>query len=476
MIVLAAIGLFVHQDASKSALEKYKAELRAKGELLTLAELTASFTADVPDSMGVITNAAAKLRTASFQPGGNGVMEFIAPGNARVTWMQNAVSLYGATTNYIAWTNFLTQLDQVEDSLEKIREAMKNPAPHMGPRTNYLLGSPRPDFVRIRSAAQWLTASAVGSLHRGNLEATTQDIEALAGLARLNREELTLVSAMIRVAIAGLGEAATWEALQARGWSDPQLERLQKAWASVDLLQALENGFVGERAFGPEIFGMLRRSDYQSFNKTFAIGASGASGNTIQSLATERLLIPAYKMTSIDGDELFHLTKMNEVVEQIRMMKAGRPWKEVKADHDKSTAAFEKQAGSQLWSYRHWISVTGIPNFSRATQIAVRRETQRQMTVAAIALKRYELRYGKPPPNLEALVPEFLSELPNDCMSGKPLRYRFNANGTFTLYSVGEDRKDDGGDPTPVKPGDGPDLWSGHDAVWPSASTNEPAH
>ena len=33
-------------------------------------------------------------------------------------------------------------------------------------------------------------------------------------------------------------------------------------------------------------------------------------------------------------------------------------------------------------------------------------------------------------------------------MDGQPLRYRRNADGTFLLYSVGENGKDDGGDPS----------------------------
>jgi hypothetical protein len=43
----------------------------------------------------------------------------------------------------------------------------------------------------------------------------------------------------------------------------------------------------------------------------------------------------------------------------------------------------------------------------------------------------------------------FVPEVPRDWMNGAPLRYRPNDDGTFTLYSVGMDRKDDGGDPTP---------------------------
>jgi hypothetical protein len=70
------------------------------------------------------------------------------------------------------------------------------------------------------------------------------------------------------------------------------------------------------------------------------------------------------------------------------------------------------------------------------------------MTLAAIALRRFQLRHGQLPPSLEALVPEFLPAVPYDCMVGQPLRYRLKADGGYVLYSVGEDGKDDGGDPS----------------------------
>ena len=63
------------------------------------------------------------------------------------------------------------------------------------------------------------------------------------------------------------------------------------------------------------------------------------------------------------------------------------------------------------------------------------------MTLAAIALKRYELRHGKLPASLEALVPEFLSTVPYDYMAAKPLSYRLKADGSYVLYSVGEDAR-----------------------------------
>ena len=112
--------------------------------------------------------------------------------------------------------------------------------------------------------------------------------------------------------------------------------------------------------------------------------------------------------------------------------------------------------------------------FGSAWRGAVRKafqvQTQREMLGAAIALKRYELRHGELPPSLEALVPGFLPRLPRDYMNGKPLRYRLNPDGTFVLYSVGDDGVDDGGDPTP-RTGKSFRMWFGRDAVWPQPVT-----
>ena len=78
----------------------------------------------------------------------------------------------------------------------------------------------------------------------------------------------------------------------------------------------------------------------------------------------------------------------------------------------------------------------------------MRVEAAKQIVVTAIGLKRYQLKHGNYPPNLDSLVPEFLSVIPTDPVDGKPLNYRLKADGTFLLYSVGENGKDDGGDPS----------------------------
>ncbi len=73
--------------------------------------------------------------------------------------------------------------------------------------------------------------------------------------------------------------------------------------------------------------------------------------------------------------------------------------------------------------------------------------------IAALAIERYRLDHGKLPATLSDLVPAYLPAIPGDAFnSGKPLRYKIEAD-RFTVYSFGRNQVDDGGtDNTDIKP------------------------
>jgi hypothetical protein len=112
------------------------------------------------------------------------------------------------------------------------------------------------------------------------------------------------------------------------------------------------------------------------------------------------------------------------------------------------------------------------PDFTRAWLATSRNLSQHEMLITTIALKRYQLRHGKMPGELNALVPDYLKAVPRDLVDGQPLRYRLNADGSFILYSIGEDARDDGGD---SRPGENSrkqywDFGSSRDWVWPQTA------
>jgi hypothetical protein len=118
--------------------------------------------------------------------------------------------------------------------------------------------------------------------------------------------------------------------------------------------------------------------------------------------------------------------------------------------------------------------MTGLltPPFAADFRRVGQAEMQRDLAVTAIALKRNRLRHGAPAPTLAALVPEFLPRVPRDIMDGANLRYRLNPDGTWILYSVGEDGVDDGGNPNPpVGRARVGSFTEGRDAVWPQPAS-----
>ena len=467
VLVLILLALLGAASRLRGGLHQYEADLRAQGEKLSFAELTSGRKPNGVDSHAIVTNIAAKLSGARLSPGSLELRRFIQPGKARVTWERPELtwSQSAGTSSNGTWEDLDAQMNAAQSTLQETRQALKEPAADAGPCTN-MLASRRVNFVAIRTVAQWLMGATENELHHGRLEGALQDLEALAGLANMERDEPTLVAQMVRVAVAGLGLTVTWEALQAPGWTDPQLDRLQKAWAPVDLVAALEKGFAGERACGCECFAQIRRSSGPQTGRMFStLWGTSSSKAVFENLMLGYVYMPAYKLAWINEDQLFYLKTMQESLAAPRLLRAHRPWLEATQSVAKVGARLNNLNG---WSdkFRYFFSLMAIPNFTRASERAAQVETERQMTLAAIGLKRYQLRHGELPPNLEALAPEFLPVLPYDPMSGKSLCYHLKGDGGFVLYSVGEDGEDDGGDSNP-RAGGRFDLWQGRDAVWP---------
>lgn len=441
--------------------------MRAKGEKLTFAEWPLPQSTNGNPGFYKLVSAARMfppLTNKEIYPGSVAIMDFKSPGEARVAWSYPYLISYNETTN--DWTEFSTAMDKASDALQQIREVMQNPEPDLGNYTaSTAIGSPAPNnFVAQRIAAQWLMGATLNDLHQRKLAEALTNLHALASFVQFHRNDPTLVNHMIRIAIGGLGLMATWEALQADGWTDEQLAQMQHDWESVDFLEQLRKGMEGERAFGIDMFDHVRSSGIASVVPTTVYPPRPTFGSQIASLAWKNLVG--------NSDELFYLQNIQQFVESSRTLESSRNWLATKINWEKVHIEMEKKTASPIQRYQYALSVIAIPNLSKAALTATRNETFRQLTLAAIAIKRYQLRYQKLPPTLNAIVSEILSAVPVDCIDGKPLRYRVNNDGTFTLYSINENARDDGGDPTPLQSTNKFDLWSGRDAVWPKAIRN----
>ena len=85
-----------------------------------------------------------------------------------------------------------------------------------------------------------------------------------------------------------------------------------------------------------------------------------------------------------------------------------------------------------------------LPAVMKVQDAADRAQQTQANVVVAYALASYHRDQGRYPPDLAPLSPKYVSEVPQDLFSSKPLVYRPSENG-YLLYSVGMNGKDDGG-------------------------------
>jgi hypothetical protein len=149
--------------------------------------------------------------------------------------------------------------------------------------------------------------------------------------------------------------------------------------------------------------------------------------------------------TESEGDLLFYwlsrpLQKSQIIWRQNQLLdlekRVDLPYFEVK------WSAYEKSRESVPWYSK--ISGWQVANFQSAFLKEATLEAMMLTTKAGLACKTYKKQNGHYPESLDALVPEFLDKVPVDPFTGGPLIYRLQDGGVL-IYSVGSNRKDDGG-------------------------------
>jgi hypothetical protein len=182
--------------------------------------------------------------------------------------------------------------------------------------------------------------------------------------------------------------------------------------------------------------------------------------------------VPLWQFAWSHQDEKFYLEAMQDVLEGGREAERRYSVAPVSRVSKQLEHRWENQSSYSKMS-RH-LSELLADSKARAPERAISFEAQRALTVTAIALKRHELRHGSAATTLAALVPEFLREIPRDTFDGQPLRYRPGEGGSYLLYSIGKDERDDGGDPVPPNKGSQNfHFINGRDWVWPMPATQE---
>jgi hypothetical protein len=438
-VVLVGLCAWAILGRRQSALDDWMIEMRAKGEKLTLEELGLNRPARTNAAMEVIETAAShfKLLERAKISIEHQAPEEIGDERRRVEWAgTNLQSIMGSV---IDWDTLGRELSELRPVLESVQEVMRDPPLDSGRDYTGSIGVA--NLVAIREVAQFLHHITMYDLRRGELSLVHQDLLALIGMAHLHAESWTIVDQMIRSVAASLAADAVWNALQAPGWTDQQLGELQNRLARLSFFKERAQSYRAERA----MFG-LRMYNEMKTNR------NSASSGRLADLPEDAWGF-LWKSFWADEDLLMYCRCHQLWIDSMQTLAISGSYRQIApllADAQKHLD--RKLSGIQKCRYP--FSRVALPNILRGQDSLVKYESSRQLAIAAIALKRFEIRHGRQPRDLQELQPEFLSELPVDFYDGKPVRYRIEAGGAFTLYSVGADFQDDGGAP-------------GKDLLWP---------
>ena len=412
-------------------------------------------------------------------------MRMVAPGKAMVGWAQPDVRVEGTNS----WAQIEEVLARYQEPLQTVREAAERQA--FDYQLDYLQGFTLllPHLAPFKRAAQLFTADTLCDLHRADTAAATTNLEAMLGVVRATSDERLPISQLVRIAVAAIAMTATWEFLQSPSVSDEQLAAVQRDWAGLRFIEPAKESLNMERAMNLMTLQRMRRSSAQ-FQQMVGMGGGGppASGLSLANLGetllretVEGARRTSWRVSASYTDQLRALQGYQALLDSLRAVQGGQPFVPVLKQQEARLAALQlhpekddsiSRFGSNGPDLRTLFSDSAI-GLSGIIRRVLTAEASRDLTTTAIALKRYQLRHGRYPTELSALVPELVPSVPRDPADGKPLRYQLRPDGTFLLYSIGEDGVDNGGDPSSGGKSDTYAWQRGHDLVWPCPATAE---
>jgi hypothetical protein len=461
--VLLGIGMLlaaVRHYQLRATTDAYIAQLKAQGEPLDLAQV-------LPPSVPLGKNSADTLRQAAAVIGSDEAwwvtndvyaMTMVAPGKAMVRWQQPEIRSDFFTDS---WQEVETAIAKDKPALAQLRQIV--PKPDFDFQLKYEAGIANLNYTNLnlaeaKRASERLSVEAIDDLHNGDPANAVEDLRAMLAIAQALRDERLAISELVRMAIAQVALAANWELLQSSKVSDQQLATLQNDWTNFDFIATGEDALAMERVGGQISLARWRGSDSEveqsiafapQVRTTFGLPPEPiwrkiiikpelfmwrywwSYEDELRSLKGHEVLMDTMRLTQTNGYFLKALQNQNDELSKLGIFK-------IETRHEGYFTGIIDL---------HSIISDSVLSLSAFVNRAMRAQVAKQMIVTGIALKRYQLKHGNYPPDLDSLVPEFLPVVPLDPVDGKPLRYHPKFYRTFLLYSVGLNGKDDGGNP-----------------------------
>lgn len=287
------------------------------------------------------------------------------------------------------------------------------------------------DQQKTREFAVLLDLDALGLAQEGDIKGALASARACINAGNALEHEPFLISVLIRIAVHQVAMKSVERSLALGEAPAPDLEQVQNAlwpWTrSPGLVLALR----GERAAMDRAARLLAEGTFDG-KLLEALLRDGPSQRVDWAEgAWNWLTSPNWQSAAQQGrPELLRI--LTRAVENAKL-----PPEKQAAAEDELEQEVKTNAGPLVRLL--------LPATQKTAEAGRRGMAYALSMHTLVGCERHRLKHGKWPDKLEALVPEFIPEVPKDPFDGKPLRYKAWADGVV-VYSVGANGKDDGGD------------------------------
>ncbi len=343
----------------------------------------------------------------------------------------------------------LLALSLYDANIEELRQAAALPASRFP--LNYDTEVPAsillPHLAPMKGCVRLLALRALAELEAGKSDAALDDVKLGLRLVESLRSEPFLITHLVRIAMWNILDQVIWDGLATRRWTDAQLAALDRELAKLNFVADYRTGMRGENVFQAASIDYLRAHPEMYGNLV-------DSSETGEAAKLAMYLVPSgwYCQNQLRGSR-FILEKLLPVADA-----AGQSFSPAAA----ATAEdWLKQLRPTPFNKLSQIFLAGLATAERKF---ARAQVEVNLCRTACALERYKIGHGRYPDSLSALAPDIIATVPVDAVGGQSLHYRLTDSGTFILYSVGWNNKDDNGSMVLTKTG-AVDFEQG-DLVW----------
>lgn len=257
--------------------------------------------------------------------------------------------------------------------------------------------------------SQMLRARAWAEVTLGNIPAAKADVLRLLQVTRASASEPLLISFLVQLTFGGLALDPIDYGVKARAWTAQDLELFERELGQLDFLLAFSSALRGERGH---------------YNQAIETALNLPSGMRAY------LWMRGYLFIFGSGDQAYSNRFFQQWIDALDAYPKGglkiEPF---------SMEKIEKMKANAITRYRY--AFVAVPTMPVIVSAAAELQNHVQNTRTACALELYRLKHGSYPTTLQELVPEILPALPKDVITLQPMQYRLESPDKFILWSPG---------------------------------------